>query len=187
MDISFDTCTGKISLTIGEEKTLKTYISGEKKQNIYLIKIFKSALKDFNIKLEDIKNYYFTVGPGSFTGIRSGISFLYGLTDKREVKLYPISTLEAIALSREGVSIVLLKQSEKYFYIAKYKVDKKITEILKPKIITKEEVENLKDENIIKLEDLKKPLSEIIFEKRKIIKEKKFPIKPVYVRNPYEI
>lgn len=187
IDISFDTCTEKISLTIGNEKYFKTYTSKNKKHNIYFIKIFKKALKEFKIELKDIKNFYFTIGPGSFTGIRVGISFIYGLTEGRDIKLNPLSTLEAIALSREGILRVLLKQSENYYYTAKYKVDKKITEISKPEIIKKEEIENLKDENIIKIEDLKKPLSEIIFEKRKIIKEKKFPIKPVYVRNPYEI
>ncbi len=188
MDISFDTCTEKISLTIGNEDFFKTYFSKKgKRQNIYLVKIFKKALKEFKIELKNIKNFYFTIGPGSFTGIRVGISFLYGLTEGRGVKLHPLSTLEAIALSGEGILKVLLKQSENYYYTAKYKVNKKITEISKPEIIKKEEVENLKNENIIKLEDLKKPLSEIIFEKRKIIKEKKFPIKPIYIRNPYEI
>lgn len=197
MDLSLDTSTKDISITIGNGRFFKTYISKGIKKNLELIKIFKKMLKENNINLKDIKNFYFTIGPGSFTGIRFGISFLLGLTEGRGVNYYPISTLEALALSREGISTPFLTQNLKYFYAGIYNVKNSIKTILKPKIFTMEELKEIKKGTFLTLkefslsfEDLVKienPISEIIFEKRKILKKKNFPIKPLYIKNPYEI
>lgn len=188
MDISIDTCTERVSLTIGERGFFFTYFPFKKgRQNLFLIKIFKKALKELGIKPEDIKRYYFTIGPGSFTGIRVGISFIMGLTEGRAVKFYPISTLGAIALSSEGVITALLRQSQNHHYAGIYSLNKKLKEIIKPRIVNEIELENLKKEKIVKLEDLKEPLSQIIFKRKDLIKEKKIPIRPIYIRNPYEI
>ncbi|MEJ5165726.1 MAG: tRNA (adenosine(37)-N6)-threonylcarbamoyltransferase complex dimerization subunit type 1 TsaB [Thermoanaerobaculia bacterium] len=188
MEIALDTCTDKVSLTIGEKDYFFTYFSlQDRKQSFFIIKIFKKALKDLGIKPEEIKKYYFTIGPGSFTGIRFGLSFIIGLTEGRKVKFYPINTLEAIALSSEGVSTVLLKQSQNFYYAGIYEIKKKLKEILKPWILSEEELEKIKKGKIIKLEDLKEPLSQIIFKRRNLIEEKRKSIKPLYIRNPYEI
>lgn len=197
MDLSIDTSTKRISITIGNESFFKTYISKGIKQNLELIKIFKKMLKENNINLKDIKNYYFTIGPGSFTGIRFGISFILGLTEGRNVNHFPISTLEAIALSQEGISTPVLTQSLKYFYAGIYNVKNSIKTILKPNIFKIEELKEIKKgtflstkefsiplEGLVKIEN---PISEIIFKKRKILKKKNFPIKPLYIVNPYEI
>lgn len=197
MDLSIDTSTKRISITIGDESFFKTYIPKGIKQNLELIKIFKKMLKENNINLKDIKNYYFTIGPGSFTGIRFGISFVLGLTEGRKVNYFPISTLEAIALSQEGISTPVLTQSLKYFYAGIYNVKNSIKTILKPNIFKIEELKEIKKgiflttkefsisfEGLVKIEN---PISEIIFKKRKILKKKNFPIKPLYIVNPYEI
>lgn len=197
MDLSLDTSTKNISITIGNSIFFKTYTSKGIRQNLELIKIFKKILKENNINLKDIKNYYFTIGPGSFTGIRFGISFLLGLTEGRKVNYFPISTLEAIALSQEGISTPFLAQSLKYIYAGVYKVKNSIKEILKPQVFKIEELNEFKRGALLTTKDfpstfeglikIKNPISEIIFERRKILKKKYFPIKPLYIRNPYEI
>lgn len=188
MEIALDTCTGKVSLTIGEKDYFFTYFSlQDKKQNFFLIKMFKKALKDLGIKPEEIKKYYFTIGPGSFTGIRFGLSFIMGLTEGRKVKFYPINTLEAIALTSEGTTTSVLKQSQNFYYAGIYEIKKKLKEILKPQILSEEELEKIKKGKIIKLEDIEEPLSQVIFKRRNLIEEKKISIKPLYIRNPYEI
>lgn len=197
MDLSLDTSTKNISITIGNNRFFKTYTTKGIRQNLELIKIFKKILKENNINLKDIKNYYFAIGPGSFTGIRFGISFILGLTEGRKVNYFPISTLEALALSHEGISTPFLKQSLKYFYAGIYNVKNSIKTILKPKIFTMEELKEIKRGTLLTLKEfslsfeglvkIENPISEIIFERRKILKKKNFPIKPLYIRNPYEI
>lgn len=188
MEIALDTCTGKVSLTIGERDYFFTYFSlQERKQSFFLIKIFKKALKELGIKPEEIKKYYFTIGPGSFTGIRFGLSFIMGLAEGRKVKFYPINTLEAIALASEGITTSVFKQSQNFYFTGIYEIKKKLKEILKPRILSEEELEKIKKGKIVKLEDIKEPLSQVIFKRKNLIEEKKTSIKPLYIRNPYEI
>lgn len=187
MDLALDTCTKNISVSIGDGFLKKTYVSNcSEKQNLFLIKIFNKIFKELNIKIGDIKNYYFTTGPGSFTGIRCGISFLMGLTEGRDVKYFPISTLCAISLSEEGLSTSILPQYKNFYFFGIYNIKNTIKEIIPPSIIKFEKIDKISRGKIIKFEELKTPLSEIIFNKRNLIKEKKQPIKPLYIKNPYE-
>ncbi len=196
MDLALDTSTNSLSITIGNDKKYLTYKSKRiKRGNLHLIRGFKLLLKELKISLKDIKNFYFTIGPGSFTGIRTGLAFLYGLKEGRDVKIYPISTLEALSLSKEGTSTVVLPQSMGFWYFGIFNVKDKIKTIRKIEVIKSEEIEKKRKGEILTLKGVKinfkyvikvdKPLSELIFFKRKILKEKKFPIAPLYLKIPY--
>lgn len=54
-------------------------------------------LEIMNIPIETIDYYAITVGPGSFTGLRVGISTIKGLCFVTQKKVVPVSTLEVIA------------------------------------------------------------------------------------------
>ncbi|ACI21548.1 MULTISPECIES: tRNA (adenosine(37)-N6)-threonylcarbamoyltransferase complex dimerization subunit type 1 TsaB [Thermodesulfovibrio] len=54
-------------------------------------------LEIMKIPLETIDYYAITVGPGSFTGLRVGISTAKGLSFVTKKKVIPVSTLEVIA------------------------------------------------------------------------------------------
>ena len=49
------------------------------------------------VKAPEIGYIALAVGPGSFTGLRIGISFIKGFCFKREVKVMPVSSLESAA------------------------------------------------------------------------------------------
>lgn len=55
------------------------------------------VLEIMNISLETIDYYAVTVGPGSFTGLRVGISTVKGLSFVTKKKVIPVSTLEVVA------------------------------------------------------------------------------------------
>jgi len=50
-----------------------------------------------SISADDIKAAAIAVGPGSFTGLRIGISFLKGFLFGRDIRVLPVSTLESMA------------------------------------------------------------------------------------------
>jgi tRNA threonylcarbamoyl adenosine modification protein YeaZ len=68
--------------------------------------LFTSA----GIEAGDIRHAAVTVGPGSFTGLRIGISFIKGLFLNRNTRLIPVSSLHCMAYSytqyRQSVSII---------------------------------------------------------------------------------
>lgn len=56
-----------------------------------------SVLAEADIDLSAVNALGFTVGPGSFTGIRIGFGVAQGLAFGREIPVIPISTLESMA------------------------------------------------------------------------------------------
>jgi tRNA threonylcarbamoyladenosine biosynthesis protein TsaB len=63
-----------------------------------------NILTKAEVKLSEIYWMAVTVGPGSFTGLRVGISFAQGLAMGSSIKLLPINTLDSMACQPEGFS-----------------------------------------------------------------------------------
>lgn len=59
----------------------------------------KSILAMANCSASDISRCAVVTGPGSFTGLRIGISFMKGLFASGETKILPLSTLETVAMA----------------------------------------------------------------------------------------
>jgi tRNA threonylcarbamoyladenosine biosynthesis protein TsaB len=56
-------------------------------------------LTSCNISPSEITHVGIAVGPGSFTGLRIGISFIKGFCFSRSIKVLPVSSLESMAYS----------------------------------------------------------------------------------------
>lgn len=61
--------------------------------------LIDNVLKQSSLTLDDIDYYAVTAGPGSFTGIRIGVSAIKGLVFFDNKKCFSVSTPEAIAYS----------------------------------------------------------------------------------------
>ena len=59
--------------------------------------LVEEVLKESGISIKDIDLFAVTNGPGSFTGVRIGISAVKGMADALGKNCLPVSTLEAIA------------------------------------------------------------------------------------------
>jgi tRNA threonylcarbamoyladenosine biosynthesis protein TsaB len=57
-----------------------------------------------NVSFDKIKAIGFTNGPGSYTSIRVGISVIKSISKIHNIPLYPICSLEAIALNFKSIS-----------------------------------------------------------------------------------
>ncbi len=62
-----------------------------------LLPMVTNMLKDNSIPFSDINTFAVSAGPGSFTGIRIGISAVKGMALPNNAPCIPVSTLEAIA------------------------------------------------------------------------------------------
>lgn len=72
-----------------------------------LLPLIKSVLDTTNTDISRIDAFAVAAGPGSFTGIRIGISAVKGLAEAENKPCYPVSTLRAMAenVSEEDVII----------------------------------------------------------------------------------
>ncbi len=69
------------------------------KDSLYLI---NEMFEKNNVKPDDIEKIIVVNGPGSFTGIRIGLSIAKVFAWAKKVPIIPISSLEAMALSADG-------------------------------------------------------------------------------------
>ena len=66
-----------------------------------IMPLMDEVLKESGLSLEEIDAYSVTVGPGSFTGIRIGISAIKGMAIVTGKDIIPVSSTEALARSCE--------------------------------------------------------------------------------------
>ena len=63
----------------------------------YLLQMVDQVLKDAKFQLDDVDGFAVTIGPGSFTGLRIGVSLLKGFVLATEKPFVGINSLEALA------------------------------------------------------------------------------------------
>jgi tRNA threonylcarbamoyladenosine biosynthesis protein TsaB len=78
------------------------------------------VLETNGVSGQDIHFAGAAAGPGSFTGLRIGLSFLKGFFLTRQVKILPVSSLEATALSvyapGKNISVVFEARQNQVFF-----------------------------------------------------------------------
>lgn len=101
---------------------LQKHIHSEK-----LIDIIDSILKTANVELKHTKSIAVSMGPGSFTGLRIGLSAVKGIAFGSNLPIIPVPTFEALALQisqtlpGENDFIFAINASIDDFYFAKFK------------------------------------------------------------------
>ena len=78
----------------------------------------EKALFECKLKLSDIDVFCGVVGPGSFTGIRVGMSVLKSFNIANNKKLLPINTFEILSIKYKS-GVILLKSTNTSCYYAK--------------------------------------------------------------------
>jgi len=80
--------------------------------------VLDQLLSEANTSLDHVKRVLVTLGPGSFTGLRTGIAFCQGLCFSGKRELYGISTLEALtSLSNNPNNAVIIRARPGYWYL----------------------------------------------------------------------
>lgn len=88
-----------------------------------LMPMVNTALNNVNLSVEDIDYLAVSKGPGSFTGVRIGVSVVKGLGFVKDMKCVPVSTLEVIAepLSSSNSYVVSVMDARcNQFYTASF-------------------------------------------------------------------
>ncbi len=78
--------------------------------DVVLVSLVQQVLGNVHRTIHDVDAVAFSCGPGSFTGLRIGASFVKGLCQTGSPRLLPISTMQALASASEEVAIACGKQ-----------------------------------------------------------------------------
>ena len=107
--LAFDSTAkvASVAVTEGDRALLSYSIDNGLTQSELLLPMAESALKALRLDFSDIDAYAVTVGPGSFTGVRIGVSLVKGLAFSKGVPCVPISTLEALSENLRGAEGII--------------------------------------------------------------------------------
>ena len=108
ISIVVDTSTPTLLFSIVENNEIKylynSKTDGDLSSNFMVI--VSNAFNETNIKPNDVNKIFISTGPGSFTGIRIGMTFAKVFAYSLKKDLIPFSTLELFASSSSSKNII---------------------------------------------------------------------------------
>jgi tRNA threonylcarbamoyl adenosine modification protein YeaZ len=122
------------------------------------------VLEAANIILTELDNIMVVTGPGSFTGVRVGVTIAKTMGYTKNIKVIPISSLEVMASGTESIALIDARRG--YVYAGGY--DNKLNNFFKDQYISLEEVTNkYKDKHFVSYTqfdniDINKPIIDIL-------------------------
>ena len=109
-DLFVDTSRKGISMALSADSVYEEMVDPSAKGEI-LSASLDNLLAKVGATLDDVKRVMVTVGPGSFSGLRTGVAFCQGLCFSGKRNLYGVTTLQALAcfagVSDESVAVVI--------------------------------------------------------------------------------
>ena len=180
--LNIETATKNCSVSLsksGEIIALKEINDGNYSHAEKLHELIKQVVSKANIELSHLNAVAISKGPGSYTGLRIGVSAAKGLCFALDIPLISVNTLQSLALSvsiSEGYKIPLLdaRRMEVYSQVFNNKTEK-VREVF-AEIITPESFSNyLNDQKVYFFGDGAEKCKEIIIHKNAIFIDAKFP------------
>lgn len=93
---------GSVAVSSKGGLTCISYLNIEATHSERLILQIDNCLQQARMKLDDINLIVYSNGPGSFTGLRIGLATVKGICTAKEIPLYPVNTLYALAYNLYG-------------------------------------------------------------------------------------
>lgn len=147
--LAIDCSAKSVSAAIAEDNKLmaEAFLNIQLTHSETLMPMVEQLLINVRLTLKDIDAFAVTAGPGSFTGVRIGISAIKGMAFKDQKQVYPFSTLSAMALTFlngaafDMVVCGLMDARRNQFYNALFDLkDGKITRITDDRMVSYEEL-----------------------------------------------
>ena len=93
--LSVDTSSKVATVTVldNDKIILEKESEDQKTHSEKIVPLIDSLLKEVNLTLNDIDEFCVCIGPGSFTGIRIGVSLIKAMAEALNKKVVPVSSL----------------------------------------------------------------------------------------------
>jgi tRNA threonylcarbamoyl adenosine modification protein YeaZ len=138
--LAVDTATPVCSVAISQKNHLVVESTNAIRQthSRHLLKMIKNALTTAKIELSDLDGFVVTKGPGSFTGLRIGISTIKGLAKATGKPFIGVSYLECLVRQSavaEGLVCAIMDARRKEVYYALYRFDNYQLKVIIPESV----------------------------------------------------
>lgn len=124
--LSIDTSSKNaiVAITENEEKIIELNNEEEKTHSQKLMPMIDEAFQKAKLSLDDIELIVCCLGPGSFTGVRIGISTAKAFADSKNIPVVGVNSLEMLAhsLDSEGKICAIIDAGHENAYIGYYEL-----------------------------------------------------------------
>ncbi|SDJ31351.1 tRNA (adenosine(37)-N6)-threonylcarbamoyltransferase complex dimerization subunit type 1 TsaB [Natribacillus halophilus] len=102
MILAMDTSTYVLGVALGDKEAVKAEWTTYEKKNhsLRLMPGIDHVMKSINVEPSDLSGIAVTTGPGSYTGVRIGVSTAKAMASALQIPIYDVSSLEALASNR---------------------------------------------------------------------------------------
>lgn len=107
LGIDSSAVTAGCALYDGEKIIAEEFLNTAHTHSQTLLPMIETMLKTSGKTLSDVEKIAVTTGPGSFTGLRIGVSCVKGMCFGAEIPCVDVSTLEAVAYNFVGVDGII--------------------------------------------------------------------------------
>lgn len=124
--LAVDTATSALSVAVVENSHLlaETTLDNGLTHAVNLMGVIDSAMKWAGVELNQLDGLAVVNGPGSFTGLRIGISCVKGLAEAHDLPVVAVSSLQALAFQAASMAPMVcpvLDARKKEVYFAFYR------------------------------------------------------------------
>lgn len=192
--LAIDTSTLVMGVAVLEDNRVlgERITNSHKKHSVRLMPAIDQMLKELELDLHQIDLLAVTKGPGSYTGIRIGVTTVKTLAWVNRIPFYGISTLSVLARNGfyfDGLVVPLLDARRERVYTGVYqRVNDQLKEIISPQVVPLIKLLNeLKTKNfpILFLGDDSEKFSEQI--KTKLAHQASFGVSPENIPKPSQL
>ena len=148
--LAFDTSGNYLTVAVqGKQKALREMKECLHSHSVTLMKEIENGLLDAGVKLEDIDVFACSVGPGSFTGIRIGVSTAKAFAYACGKKVLGVTSFESLAYNivDSAKKLTLIDARHDNFYACAFDGENNV--ILKPCFLSKSEIIDLYKDYLI--------------------------------------
>ncbi len=121
---------------VTEEKILaERMVNNRRTHSVNLLPMMRDVLKDAGISKQELSGIAVSAGPGSFTGLRIGVSTARALAQVLELPVAGVPTLEVLAHQLQGISGIIcpiLNARKAEVYAALYQSNENQLRCIKP-------------------------------------------------------
>ncbi|MCE1189712.1 MAG: tRNA (adenosine(37)-N6)-threonylcarbamoyltransferase complex dimerization subunit type 1 TsaB [Ignavibacteria bacterium] len=135
------------------DKYAESILRKERSHASMITSVIQAAMIPYKASVQDIKAIAVSAGPGSFTGLRIGLSTAKGMCYGSQISLIMVPTFEAIALEIVSTCnyinnfVVMFKANTTEFFCAKFsRADDGYAQVTETKPISMEEIEDMLQE-----------------------------------------
>ena len=134
-----------VALAHSNELLFVSNVNSYSKHSNYLIKEINNILNNVKLTIGDVDNVVVLNGPGSFTGVRVGVTIAKTLAWVLSKKLYQLTALEALGVGlKDEVIITVIPDKKDTSYVGIYEGDLKLEDYL----LIDDEKFNFRDKHI---------------------------------------